>query len=71
MACRLDGEILLIEPLEINVSEISIEIEIFSLKKICLKMSSAKCCPFRRGLNALNGNSMTTVSVDVALVGVA
>ena len=25
----------------------------YSLKKICLKMSSMKCCPFRRGLNVL------------------
>ena len=32
-------------------------------------MSSAKCCPLRLGLNALNDNSITTVSGDVALVG--
>ena len=32
-------------------SEILIEIHTFSLKKIRLKMSSAKCCSFRLGLN--------------------
>ena len=48
-----DG-ILLIWPLETNFSEILIEIRIFSLKKIRLKMSSAKCCPFRLGLNVFN-----------------
>ena len=39
--------ILLIGPLGTNYSEILIEIQTFSLKKIRLKMSSAKCCPFR------------------------
>ena len=45
--------ILLIGPLGTNFSEISIEIQTFSLKKIRLKMSSAKCCSFRLGLNVL------------------
>ena len=45
--------ILLIGPLRTNFSEILIEIKIFSLKKIRLKMSSAKCFPFRLGLNML------------------
>ena len=36
--------ILLIGPLGTNFSEILIEIQAFSLKKIRLKMSSAKCC---------------------------
>ena len=45
--------ILLIGPLETNLSEILIEIQTFLLKKICLKMSSAKCCLFRLGLNVL------------------
>ena len=44
---------LLIGPLGTNFSEILIEIQTFSLKKICLKMSSAKCCSFRLGLNVL------------------
>ena len=37
-----------------NVSKILIEIRTFSLKKLRLKMSSAKCCPFRLGLNVLS-----------------
>ena len=45
--------ILLIGPLGTNFNEILIEIQTFSLKKICLKMSSAKCCSFRLGLNVL------------------
>ena len=43
--------ILLIKPLATNFSEIIIKIQTFSLKKIRLKMSSAKCCSFRLGLN--------------------
>ena len=46
--------ILLIWPLGTNFSEILIEIQTFSLKKMRLKMSSAKCCPFRLGFNVLN-----------------
>ena len=45
--------ILLIGPLGTNLSEILIEIQTFSLKKIRLKMLSAKCCSFRLGLNVL------------------
>ena len=45
--------ILLIGPLGTNFSEMLIEIHTFSLKKIRLKMSSAKCCSFRFGLNVL------------------
>ena len=45
--------ILLIGPLGTNFSEILIEIQTFSWKKIRLKMSSAKCCSFRLGLNVL------------------
>ena len=44
--------ILLIGPFGTNFSEILIEIQPFSLKKIRLKMSSAKCS-FRLGLNVL------------------
>ena len=43
--------ILLIGPLGTNFSEILIEIQTFSLTKIRLKISSAKCCSFRLGLN--------------------
>ena len=59
MACRLGGAKPLSEPMLLmgrlgtNFSEILFEIQIYSLKKICFKMSSAKCCPFRFGLNVL------------------
>ena len=45
--------VLLIGPLGTNFSEILIEIKTFSLTKIRLKMSSAKCGPFCLGLNVL------------------
>ena len=45
--------ILLIGPLGTNFSEILIEIPIFSLKKMRLKVSSAKWRPFCVGLNVL------------------
>ena len=45
--------ILLIGPLGTNFSEILIKIQTFSLNKMPLKMSSAKCCSFRFGLNVL------------------
>ena len=45
--------ILLIEPLGTNFSEILIGIQIFSFKKMHLKMSSAKWRPFCLGLNVL------------------
>ena len=48
--------ILLIGPLGTNFSEILIEINTFSFKKMRLKMSSAKWRPFRLGLNELNTN---------------
>ena len=49
--------ILLTGPLGTNFSEILIEIQTFSLKKICLKMLSAKCCSFRLSLNVLKNCS--------------
>ena len=45
--------ILLIETLGTNFSEILIGIQILSLKKMRLKMSSAKWRPFCLGLNVL------------------
>ena len=45
--------ILLIRPLETNFSEISIEIQTFSLEKIRLKKSSANCCSFHLGPKVL------------------
>ena len=44
---------LLIWPLGTNLSEILIEIDIFSFNKMHLKVSSWKCRPFRLGLNVL------------------
>ena len=52
--------ILLIGPLGANFSEILIETETFSLKKIRLKMLSAKCCSFRLGLTVLTQFSITS-----------
>ena len=45
--------LLLIEPLGTNFSEISIEIQTFSFRKMHLNMSSAKWRPFCLGLNVL------------------
>ena len=50
---RTNAGILLIGPLGINFSEISIKIHIFSFKKMCLKMSSGKWLQFCLGLNML------------------
>ena len=66
MACRLDGAkplskinagILLIVPLGTNFSEILIGIQTFSIKKMHLKMSSAKWRPFCLGLNVLRSGN--------------
>ena len=57
--------ILLIGPLG-NFNEISIEIPTFSMKKIRLKVSSAKCCPFRLGLNVLKAVCFSTVCIPTA-----
>ena len=46
--------ILSIGPLWTNFSEMSIKIQTFSLKKLCLKMSSVMCCQFCLSLNVLN-----------------
>ena len=45
--------ILLIEPLGTNFSEVSIRIQTFSVKKMLLKMASAKWRPIFLGLNVL------------------
>ena len=50
----MNAGILLIGPLGTNFSEILIEIQTFSLKQICVKMSFAKCRPFCLGLNELS-----------------
>ena len=51
--------ILLIEPLGTNFSEILIGIQIFSFKKMRLKMPSAKWRPFCLGLNVLNDTQVS------------
>ena len=51
--------ILLIRTLETNFSEILSKIRAFSLKKMHLKMSSAKWRPFCLGLNVLIAHSLT------------
>ena len=56
-----NDEIFLIESLGTNFSEILIEIQTFSLKKIYLKMLSAKCCRFRLGLKVLLQWNSTSV----------
>ena len=55
--------ILLIGPLGTNFSEILIEIHTFSLKKMHLKMSAAKCRPFCLGLNMLMRSAFTTYTM--------
>ena len=50
---KTNAGILLIRPLETNFSEISIEILLFSFKKMRLKVSSAKRWPFCLDLNVL------------------
>ena len=50
---RTNAVILLIRPLGTNFSESLVEILIFLLKKMCLKVSSAKRRPFCVGLNEL------------------
>ena len=53
--------ILLIEPLGINFSEILIVIQIFSFKKMRLKMASAKWRPFCLRLNELKSTLVAFV----------
>ena len=60
----INAGILLIGPLGTNFSEILIEIQTFSLKKIRLKMSSTKCCSFRLGLNVLNLRALKFSSMN-------
>ena len=59
--------ILLIRPSGTNISEILIEIGVFSFKKINLKMSSAKCRPFCHGLNVLTIFPMSAHTEIIAI----
>ena len=58
-------------PLATNFSQIFIEIQRFSLKKICFKMSSVKCCPFCLSLNVLThwGRVTHICVVNLAIIG--
>ena len=56
--------ILIIGPLGTNFSEILIGIKTFSLKKMHLKMSSAKWHPFSLGLNVLRAMGKTMVNIQ-------
>ena len=58
-----NAEILLIAPLGTNFSEILIEIQIFFLKKIGFKISYAKCCSFRLGLNVFTALPWSPYSI--------
>ena len=49
----INAGILLIGPLGTNFNEMLIKIQTYSLKKIHLKMLSARCCPSCLGLNVL------------------
>ena len=61
--------ILLIGPLGTNVSEILIEIIIFSFMKMCLKVSSAKWRPFCLGLNVLINRRCPCLRRHVCIIG--
>ena len=55
--------ILIIGLLETNFSEISIEMQTFSFKKMRLKVSSAKWRPFCLDLNVLRAMTQITISI--------
>ena len=73
MACRLDGAKSLseprlaycwLDPTEQTSVKILIKIQTFPWKKICWKMSSAKCCPlFRLGLSVLRIRCILTNTI--------
>ena len=63
--------ILLTGPLRTNFSEILIEIQTFSFKKIHMKMSSGKWGPFCLGLNVLRIQmTMDIIGVEMVIIGV-
>ena len=66
-----NARILFIGPLGINFSEILIEIHTFSLKKMHLKMSSAKGRLFRLGLDVINSQETSHTSPSWASYGVS
>ena len=64
---RTNAGILLIRPLGTNFSEFLVEILIFSLKKMHLKISSGKWRPFCLGLNVLTHWPLRDVEVILQL----
>ena len=62
-----EAELLLIEPLGTNFSEILIEIHTFSLQKMHLKISSGKWRPFCLGLNELRWTSVVDAECNSAI----
>ena len=60
---KTNAGILLIGPLGTNFSQISIGIQIFSFKKMRLKVSSVKRRPFCYGLNVLGSSSLYPLCV--------
>ena len=61
--------ILLIRPSRTNFSEILIKIDVFSFKKMHLKMSSAKCRPFCLGLNVTTWTNAIKIQVTDTHMG--
>ena len=59
---QTNAGMLLIEPLGTNFNEISIEIHIFSVKKMHFKMSSGKWRPSCLGLNVLKDKMVSHLS---------
>ena len=62
---RTNAQILLIRPLGTKFSETSMEIKMFSFKKMRLKMSSGKWRPSCLGLNVLSA-AYNLISVQIA-----
>ena len=58
-----NAEMMLIETLGTNFSEILIEIQTFSFKKIYLKVSSSKWCSLCLGLNVLMGLKVVILKI--------
>ena len=63
-----NAEILLMRPLRTIFSKILIEFHMFSIKKMHLKMSSAKWRPFCFGLNVLTSKLSVALTVCIEIV---
>ena len=65
----INAGILFIGPLGTNFSEISIEMQTFLFKKMCLNVSSAKWRPFCLGLNVLNMMAFFAIGSEAIQAG--